>query len=520
MKRLLCLLMALALLCPMALSCLAADPDYLIDYIDEDGYLLEDDSSYVDMTYVATDDRIAYGETVYFPMVNDAYAAAADKTTTFPYVFESSAASKIRFKTDWEEGKSYIDKIAVVKKRYRADNGGASLFTADNRNVNGAAPRYIYFVAVTLRERSTTTTKTVDAFGTISLRKTGDNSFDYDDMEFDVSFEIGFNPPESSNMIPITPALFEPDSDFDSDSSEETFDFEADNYSYFIVNTRGQKKVVLGLDCDYDDDIGERYPDADLEFFNGNGGAFNRTGYLYLYAERGGYVYSIDESNTLTKADSHYDRTEECHVVRTRTLGRYVVSDTKLSLPTVEEEKREDEDETLVVYDNQSGVNYNPTTGGEVSYDPPASTVPGYTFLPSPYAPASSTSAPDQPASSAPAESQSTPAESQPAESEPAPNTPAESEPASQPPVSTPPESTPPSSTPPVSEPPAQPTDGESSSPAFSLQWPDIAAALDGISGHNIVLLVAIICTAGAGLCLVAFLISAIYKYIVKGQYY
>ena len=196
---------------------------------------------------------------------------------------------------------------------------------------------YIYFVALKLKERDTTSPNPAELFGTISMRKSSRsdslNQFDYEDVELEINLEIGFNHPEDANLIPIEPATFYPDEDFDEDD-EESFDFEADGDSFFVVNTNSQKKLVLGMDVDYDEEIGERYaPQTETLFFwNGNGGSFNRTGYLYLAAPEDSYLYRIEADGSLRRMDAEYDDYEECFVIRTRTIGRYVVSDVELDL--------------------------------------------------------------------------------------------------------------------------------------------------------------------------------------------
>lgn len=171
-------------------------------------------------------------------------------------------------------------------------------------------------------------------------------------------------------MIPIVPALFEKGDHFDEDD-EETFDFEADSYSYFIVNTNNQKDIVLGMDTDYDDNIADKYPNANIDFFNGNGARFNKLGYLYLYSEdSSNYVYSIEDDGSLKAVNADYDNYDECFIIRTRTLGRYIISDRKLAAATVKVE----DDEKAVIFDNDTQTNYNPGTGGwgfdDIAYDP------------------------------------------------------------------------------------------------------------------------------------------------------
>ncbi len=266
-----------------------------------------------------------------------AYQQAADGNP-YPYVYENKAVDGVKLKSSWEEGKSYVDEILLVKKRYQNDDSYTGEIPSD----------YIYFVALKLKERDTTSPNPAELFGTISMRKSSRsdslNQFDYEDVELEINLEIGYNHPEDTNLIPIEPATFYPDEDFD-ENDEESFDFEADGDSFYLADTRSQKKLVLGMNTDYDEEIGERYaPQTETLFFwNGNGGSFNRTGYLYLAAPEDSFLYRVDEDGDLSPVDAEYDDSEECFVIRTRTIGRYVVSEVELDLITPYEEDPEEQ---------------------------------------------------------------------------------------------------------------------------------------------------------------------------------
>lgn len=374
MKRIFSIILAAMMVASMAVCAFAAsDPaDFCVTGIYDKGYLLDDDDRCVDFDEELDGDyngTIPYGETVYYPLIhicgdringvgNCDHEDGGGNPITYTdadqvAVYESLATKNIKIKTDWEDGKSFIDEISIVRKKYDGTLPSDITFIDDTR---------CYFLAVTTKERSTTTTTTNDVDGTVMLKKTSghaDDRFDYDDnIEIDVRFEVGYVNPDDSNTIPETPALFEPDEDFD-ESSDETFDFEADDNSYFVVNTNSQKKLVLGMDNEYDEDIAEQFPEADLYFFNGNGGRFNKIGYLYLYDDDlYRYVYSIDDNGNLELVKTTHD--DDCLVVRTRTLGRYVLSDVKLDIP----DPYEEEEDKAVIFDNDTQTNRNPGTGG------------------------------------------------------------------------------------------------------------------------------------------------------------
>ncbi|MFV0497865.1 MAG: hypothetical protein ACK5L0_06855 [Candidatus Fimivivens sp.] len=362
MKRTLAFIFACSLMFTFSAGVLAAtDIESPIDEIYDGGYLLDEDESYVDFNE-ELDNSVPYGESIYYPLLS-----ALD--SGYVGVHESAATRGIKIRTDWDGGSSYIDKLSVVKKRFIGNPGD---------NIDLSASKYCYFLAIRIKTRSSTTTAKNDVYGTVKLRKSGDYGFDYDDMQVDVDFEVGYTAPEDANVIPITPALFIPGEDFD-EYDDETFDFEADSYSYFVLNTNNQRKIVLGMDTDYDDDIADKYPNANLDFFNGNGATFNKVGYLYLSADRNSYVYQVKDDNTLKKLNASYDSYDDAFVIRTRTLERYVISDMKLK---VAEENINTDDDTAVIYDNDTQTNYNPGTGG-FGFDEIAYGIPNITQTPS-----------------------------------------------------------------------------------------------------------------------------------------
>lgn len=407
MKRTLAFFFACSMLFTLSAGVLADDDDaYPVTGIYETGYLLDEDDSYVDFSEEA-DDSVPYGESIYFPLISydDTDSAGLD---SYVGVCESVATKSIKIKTDWDGGSSYIDELSVIKKRYTG---------TPEADLDLSASKYCYFLRIKTKTRSSTNTATNDVYGTVYLKKTsGDDEyrFDYDDVNLDVDFEVGYTSPEDSNVIPITPALFVPDEDFDEDD-EETFEFEADSYSYFVVNTNNQKKIVLGMDTDYDDDIADEYPNANLDFFNGNGATFNKLGYLYLYADRDNYVYEVEDNDTLKKINASYDSYDDTFVIRTRTLGQYVVSDRRLNI--VESTDTSDyEEDTPVIYDNDTQTNYNPGTGGygfdNIAYGTQSQT-PAVTSNAISAAPATinNASAAEQPASSTSQQEEKSPAE-------------------------------------------------------------------------------------------------------------
>jgi len=244
--------------------------------------------------------------------VNDAQAALdALVAANSEFVFESDAVDGIKIKQKWDMNSRLINSVEIAKKKVTGGN---------------TTHKYIYFVAVDLKDSGST--NAADISGTIQLRKSGE--FDYEEMELAVDMEIAYEISED-NEITEDVKLFKEGHGFEGDENEE-FTFECDDETYFEVNTLGQGKVLLAASSDFDEDVSIVYPNANLDFFYGNGGSFNKTGTLYLAAESGSYLYQLRDDGRLVKAVAEYDEYDECFVIKTRTLGKYVISDTELPL--------------------------------------------------------------------------------------------------------------------------------------------------------------------------------------------
>ncbi|MCI9509328.1 MAG: hypothetical protein HFF10_06220 [Angelakisella sp.] len=90
----------------------------------------------------------------------------------------------------------------------------------------------------------------------------------------------------------------------------------------------------LGFNTDANTDIVKANPDAELIFYEWDGTpTFDATAKVYFNdADEDHYVYQIKEGR-VTEVGK-YDEDEGCWVVKARTLGSYVVSDTKLASAT------------------------------------------------------------------------------------------------------------------------------------------------------------------------------------------
>lgn len=370
--------LALGLACAMVLSMGAAvsaktdDSLYPVGAISETAYLYDSDLSAVDLANPV--ERVAYGETMYFPLlnvtatdagaaiaaaeavlaekqaelaaateaydnamldsgnteviaaaeaaVNAANAAVAEaqaaldavKSSTLRYVYESDAVSGIKVKQKWDMNSKLVKGVEIAKKKVAGET---------------LSQKYIYFVAVSLAD--STSTSSADVVGDVQLRKSG--SFDYEDMQLDVNIEVAF-PVAENTEITEDLQIFKEGNGFIGDTEEE-FTFECDEDSYFAVNTIGQGKLLLSATNKFDSKIADLYPNANLNFFYGNGASFNKTGTLYLSADEGSFLYQVNSDGTMVKVNAEYDEYDEAFVIKTRALGKYIISDTELKIVNI-----------------------------------------------------------------------------------------------------------------------------------------------------------------------------------------
>lgn len=115
------------------------------------------------------------------------------------------------------------------------------------------------------------------------------------------------------------------------------FEFEVFKDATFTVNTQGQDDLTLGANCDYDDAVLNRYPEATLLFFNGNGDYFHHYGTLFLPAEPGSFLYQ-NVNRTLYDIGAAFNEEAGGFLLRTRNLGQYVISDRSLPVEKLEPE--------------------------------------------------------------------------------------------------------------------------------------------------------------------------------------
>jgi len=350
----------------------------------KDGKYDDDDGYPIDTTLIGpfgynsddknlTIDSVEYGKTAYF-LLTEYYLDSGEETRL---VTQSESTDKLKVKGDWEEGKSLVDGMAITKKKVNGfgvyddlddkDNFKEDAdFTSDMANDYGfVSGKYYYMVAITVEDSSSTSD--ADIIGTLTLSKSKKPKAD--DIDFDVAINVDW---EQSYRKTEDLTI---EGDYDPIYSETYYALKFDcdeeielgfnDDSTFTVDVSGQPKTLLYFDTDFNSSIAAKYPLAELNFWNGNGAKFNRTGEMFLSIGDEDYdnyyLYQINSDGSLSEvANAEYDDADEGFYFKTRTLGSYVVSDMELDTSATESS---DESDDIVVTPVDPVTPVNPGTG-------------------------------------------------------------------------------------------------------------------------------------------------------------
>lgn len=344
MKKIFALTLAVAMVLSLASVAFAATSIYYaIDSMGPGPYKIPSKKTYVDVSSPKTKDGdVNYGNTIYYPLTGRQYdkdllkdvgVAGApgefyDGDAIGDYVVKYEAVKGVKISADWDVGGEWVSKVELVKKK-AGSNGD-----------------YIYFLAITFKS-APNKTEASDVVGEIVLKKTsGDNQInrlgqlnqsggDKGETEpFPVNISLVYKAPDDDAVVYDSNKKYVFGDKDDEIAEDEEYEFTFDKWvdANFVVNTYGQGEIVLKATTDYNSDIGAMYPEANLDFYNGNGAVFNKTGEMFIPADEGSYIYEVKNGQLVAIAGAEYDEYDEGFYFRTRTLGSYVVSDIELNL--------------------------------------------------------------------------------------------------------------------------------------------------------------------------------------------
>ena len=332
---------------------------------------------------------VEYGNTAYFMLIEGDDTSATTNGDTISdspvatLVTESETVSSLKVKASWEEGKSNVASVSIVKKKVSNTESGTSTLKDEDGNlyptmssllssVSGlvdsyTVDKYYYFIAIATN--SSTSTADTDIIGTLTLSKSKHPKVD--DLDMDIAVNVGwennYNSDANSLGLNVTgdvgPLKSETYYAMKFNCDDEV-DIEFNDESIFTVDVSGQSKVLFYYDTEFNSKIAAKYPLADLNFWNGNGAKFNRVGEMFLscdedYAQ---FLYQVNSDGTLSEvAGAEYDKYDEGFYFNTRVLGTYVISDMELDVSSTSTTTTPDT--TTPVVTTPVPVVTNPSTG-------------------------------------------------------------------------------------------------------------------------------------------------------------
>lgn len=208
--------------------------------------------------------------------------------------------------------RSHLEAIGVSNDRKMSLGNSLSI---SRRKVSGS--EYWYFATLNLKEIS------AGSYSEDGYDLSGYIDVGGDIGDIDVNASIEYE--EGGGYLEETPRYFI----FD-DEEDIELDLPDDN-GVLVINSRGVKsRYLLAMNTDYNSAIGERFPNANLNFYNGNGAAFKRTCKLILDAESNEFLYEYSDGQLIDRTSS-YHKSENAFVLNIQKLGTYIISDRKLS---------------------------------------------------------------------------------------------------------------------------------------------------------------------------------------------
>ncbi len=273
-----------------------------------------------DKKLIKTDSNntIKFDESAYLVVVKGGYQPSTNANNVEPeYFLTKDDVSKLRIGTvRFEENGKLVDGKVSWQAR---------MIKVDGKN------KGVYLIEIPIKKNSGYTSSK-DVFGNFELRASKPYYFGNDETRENVNFYVEIDADVNTDTDEI----------YDGTHVYEFNDTEDDEITLyggdgtFIVDTRGQGKLLIRTDVKYNEGIEKVNPNANYVYYNSNYPTFNRLGYLYLKANKGDKIYKVDrDTGKLTKMPVPYDRDMEAFKIRTRTLGCYVVAEKELDLDRI-----------------------------------------------------------------------------------------------------------------------------------------------------------------------------------------
>ncbi len=310
MKKLMSALLALTALTAMSAVSFAAKPtasDVGKIYIKED----DDDDYYTDEV-----DTLAPGETgwVFIGIYDKDNEDSKEKPHGISITDGEFTASGETPDDDDEDGKEYkAKKLISLSSR------------AEKKKIDSTEPKYGWFAKLTVKKISSS--KYPEDGYDVSTPIEFKYEWDYDNGDEDVELELkSIEYEDSDDEFEDKLKRFEFDKDDDVDIDL------PDDGGTFTGTARKDFDIVASMNTKVNNSLLNKYPNADICFFNGNGANFPvNNGRLTFNANAGDYCYKVDSNGKLVDMSSSWSNSQNAFVIKTTVIGKYIISDTKLS---------------------------------------------------------------------------------------------------------------------------------------------------------------------------------------------
>ena len=323
MKKILALALAFVMVMGLASVAFAADAEFRFEVqddtilgtgkntyklMDRNTVYVEDEDGYL---VALTENTYEEGDSLYIKL------NAIDMTAT--------EAGKWKVKADWRVGGDIVDSVEIVYKK-----------------IGEGATNYGYYVVI--KTNANATTRRSDLLGYLSIYRTSPSSADVDNNQ-KVLFAV--DPANYARYgIPAVKLVEVLNGEIEPNSTTPVVSFKDENDDYldeevicfqgvgeFEINLYEQGNLYLGFNTDFNKEIADKYPEAELEFVNFVGKpAFNKWGVFYLYADEDNkYVYEMVDG-VISKVDATWDETMDAYRFAAKRFDTFITSDVELDL--------------------------------------------------------------------------------------------------------------------------------------------------------------------------------------------
>lgn len=307
MKKLMSALMVSAAIAAFTAVSFAVSLDEGAVYIKED----DDDDYYTDLV-----DTLAPGETgwIFIGYYNNNDDDSQEKPHSISIVEGEFTSDGETPDDDDEDGKEYkAKKLITISSR------------AEKKKIDSSNPKYGWFAKLTVKKISASKYPEDGYYVSedIVIKYDWDGDGGDDDLEVKLK---GIEYEDSDDEFEDKLKRFEYDKDDDVD-----IDLPDDGGS-FTGTARKDFEIVASMNTKVNNTLLNKYPNADIFFFNGNGANFPVTnGRLTINADSDYYCYKVDDNGKLIDVSSSYSSSAKAFVIKTTVIGKYIISDTKLS---------------------------------------------------------------------------------------------------------------------------------------------------------------------------------------------